>query len=440
MHYARSALAGFLLAAAMAASWTLAHAREAAPAAALDREKVFDAVVSRIEEKFFDGAKLRELKWGERAAAAKPEVLAAPSDADAVRRINDLLGELKTSHTALIMPDDYTYYFLLDVFGGGAADRTDLLARNFWGSGPFYPGIGAFTREVGGKHFVSAVFEGSPAERAGLRYGDEIVSIDGEAYTPVAAFRGKIGRTVALEVRRAADAPPQRLDIAVVPMRPREAMANAMAASARVIERGGKRFGYVHVWGILDADGFKQALAKIEPSDNDEAGPLDGLVVDVRGRVGGGMRVVEQMLEALDGRGQPYWGATRFSEKPLRGRDREDRTTRAGNPPFRGRSILLIDAGTRSAGEILAQGFRRGGFGPIVGTTTAGAVSAASAFVVPGDLLLYVAVTGLAFDGKALEGAGVTPDHRVERPLAYAGGADPVLEAALDLLVKGTAR
>jgi len=55
----------------------------------------------------------------------------------------------------------------------------------------------------------------------------------------------------------------------------------------------------------------------------------------------------------------------------------------------------------------------------------------------PGDLLLYVAVTGHEFDGgQRLEGAGVMPDHRVERPLPYAGGADPVLDAAVGLLAK----
>jgi carboxyl-terminal processing protease len=37
---------------------------------------------------------------------------------------------------------------------------------------------------------------------------------------------------------------------------------------------------------------------------------------------------------------------------------------------------------------------------------------------------------------QPIEGVGVSPDHRVERPLAYAAGADPVLEAAVELLAK----
>jgi carboxyl-terminal processing protease len=54
----------------------------------------------------------------------------------------------------------------------------------------------------------------------------------------------------------------------------------------------------------------------------------------------------------------------------------------------------------------------------------------------PGELLLYVALASHEFDGRLLEGVGVIPDHRVERPLAYAAGADPVLDTAADLLAQ----
>ena len=50
-------------------------------------------------------------------------------------------------------------------------------------------------------------------------------------------------------------------------------------------------------------------------------------------------------------------------------------------------------------------------------------------------------MTGHEFDsGQRLEGTGVIPDHRVERPLPYAGGADPVLDAAVELLAKQKAK
>ena len=69
--------------------------------------------------------------------------------------------------------------------------------------------------------------------------------------------------------------------------------------------------------------------------------------------------------------------------------------------------------------------------GPLIGTPTAGAVSAAQVMRAPYDTLLYVAVSRIKADGKILEGIGVHPDLRVERPLPYSNGADPVLEAAI---------
>src|SRR5262249_51280105 len=110
------------------------------------------------------------------------------------------------------------------------------------------------------------------------------------------------------------------------------------------------------------------------------------------------------------------------------------------NPPLRGRATLLIDHHTRSAAEFMAYGFKRSAFGPLIGTSTAGAASSGALFVMPGDLLLYVAVAGHELNGQPIEGVGVSPDHRVERPLRYAAGADPVLEAAVDLLAKRTPR
>jgi len=156
-----------------------AGAEERAPAVhsepQWDRETVelarlFDAVVETIEKKFFDETLLKRLDWRARANAVRPSVLSAASTEDAAHRINALLSELKTSHTALYTPDEYQYYILLDVLRGDW-ETSDLVSRRFWGSGPYYPGIGAFTLQVEDRHFVDGILEGSPAERAGLKSG-----------------------------------------------------------------------------------------------------------------------------------------------------------------------------------------------------------------------------------------------------------------------------
>jgi carboxyl-terminal processing protease len=113
-----------------------------------------------------------------------------------------------------------------------------------------------------------------------------------------------------------------------------------------------------------------------------------------------------------------------------RNKDAKERVRNA----LRGRTVVLIDHHTRSTAELFVHSYKRERQGPLIGTRTAGAVSAAAAYLMPGGDLLYLAVTGLEIDGEILEGPGVVPDLEVARPLPYANGADPVLDAAVDWL------
>jgi carboxyl-terminal processing protease len=427
--------AGCLLApapAARAETPAAALRSEASPHVDVDFARLFDAVVETIGQRFVDAERLKTIGWQERAQALRQAVISAATLDEAVSLINQLISELKTSHTGLYGPDEYRYYIVLDALRGAGA-TTDLIAERFWGTGPYFPGIGAFTAVVDGRHFVDGILEGSPADKAGLKFGDEIVAVDGQPYRPIAAFRGSIGRTATLEVRRTRDADITRHDVPVIPVVPSVAFSDATRASARVIERNGRRIGYIRVWSLGESWAFREALDTLHPSSGDSR--IDVLIVDMRGRVGGSVGVAGRLLDMLGGAQKPYWGALRFIDRSGKeiaadGRSGSGPTGR----PFPGRSVILIDHQTRSAGEIMAHGYKRSGFGAVIGTPTAGAVTSGSPHAMPGGLVLYVAASALEFDGKRLEGVGVAPDVGVEQPLPYAAGADPVLEAAIEHL------
>ena len=215
-----------------------------------DFGRLFDAVVETTAKNFWDNERLVAIGWKQRAAEVRQSVVEAPSLEEAANRINALLDELKTSHTALLTPDEVNYYILMAVFRGASMPQEEFDDR-FWGAGVTYAGIGHFSARIEGRDFVDALLEGSPAARAGLKVGDELVSVDGAPYHPIRSFRGKVGQEAAVAVRRSDGGPTETLRIKVMSVAPLHAFREATGASARVIERDGRRIGYVHVWASV---------------------------------------------------------------------------------------------------------------------------------------------------------------------------------------------
>lgn len=393
---------------------------------------LFDAVVETTAKNFWDNERLVAIGWKQRAAEVRQSVVEADSLDAAASRINALLDELKTSHTALLTPDDVNYYILMAVFRGASMPQEDF-DNLFWGAGVTFAGIGHFSVRIDGRDFVEALLEGSPAARAGLKVGDELLSVDGASYHPIRSFRGKVGHDVVVTVRRTEGGPSESLRVKVMSIAPLHAFREATGASARVIERDGRHIGYVHVWasvGDESSTALQNALSSLginerasrAKGDKGRSPQLDGLIVDMRGRIGGTASTAKRYLDLLDPRG------------PLLGSRDKSQSSRASTA-LRGRTAVLINHHTRSTAELFVHAYKRERQGPLIGTRTAGAVSAASAFAMPGGNLLYVAVSGLEIDGEVLEGPGVAPDIEVARPIPYAQGADPVLDRAIDVLV-----
>jgi carboxyl-terminal processing protease len=114
--------------------------------------------------------------------------------------------------------------------------------------------------------------------------------------------------------------------------------------------------------------------------------------------------------------------------------------TRIQDVKWRKPVAMLINHGTRSGKEVLAYGFKRYQLGEIIGEQTAGAVLAASAFLMSDGGLLLLAVADVTVDGQRLEGVGVAPTIEVSFDPVYSAGRDPQRDRAVQVLadrVKG---
>jgi C-terminal processing protease CtpA/Prc len=373
---------------------------------------VFDEVARTVFEHFYDPT-LYGLDWNAVTARYRPLAESATSRPERALVINRMLGELHASHTAYFEPSDPAYYDLLDVFSG--ALRQDV--RRLFPDGEIaYWGIGMFTRRIDGQTFVSGALAGLPAHRAGLRVGDEILAADGRPYEPVGSFADKGGVPVVLAIRRTRDGPVRELTVVPERIRPGRAYLTAMAESARIIERNGRRIGYIHVWSYAGSQ--YQALLERELHTGTFK-DADALVWDLRDGWGGAQ---PHYLDVFTGRGPVVELKDRSGKQMLQ------------NVKWRRPVAMLINGGTRSGKEILAYGFKKYGVGELIGTKTTGAVLAARAFVLSDGSLLEVAVNDVAVDGERLEGVGVRPTVEVPFRLPYAQGADPQLERAVAML------
>lgn len=391
-----------------------AEAATAEPQAKSDTD-VFDEAWRLVQNKFYD-RNLLGLDWEAVGNKYRGAYAAAKTNAERSAAINAMLDELGVSHTHHFIKEQPAYYQLVDIFSWPL--RRDI-PKYFSGGAITYSGIGIFTKKIDGKTFVSGVLAGLPADTAGLRVGDEIISADGGSFEPVGSFRGKEGEAVALAIRRDANGPVTTIAVRPQRIKPDDAFESAMRDSARIIEANGRRIGYIHVWSY--AGRSYQEILEAALSDG-KLKDADALIWDLRDGWGGAR---PSFLRIFDPHGPTMILSERNGDTEMVG--------------FRWRKpvVLLTNNGTRSGKEVLTYGFKKNGYGEVVGEPTAGALLAARAFLLSDGSLLILAVNDVTVDGERLEGKGVVPTIEVPFELPYAAGKDPQLNRAISVLSDG---
>jgi C-terminal processing protease CtpA/Prc len=368
------------------------------------------AEIDRIIREGFYDAKLKGVDWSAAVQRASAELAKATTPAEHDAAYDRLLATLQDSHTFRV-----------------PAGR---LPERGWGT------TGLRIGKDGDGYAVKGVLPGSSAERVGMRPGDRVLEIDGVKYGRervnfrdlVFVSEGSPG-TFSTVVWQRAGSPPRTDRLARTLEPPGDAL---VSRSARVIRRGDKAYGYVHLWGmsadtalavvdlLLDRELTARARHNLSGWER-----IDGLLLDARGNSGGyDPNILSTFL-------QGNWSSGDYYTITREGRRLE--------PPAYTRLpvALLVNSGTASAGESLALRFRAHAIGPIVGETTAGMASggAAAERLSDGSTLWYTARAIEGLDGKSYEGAGVEPGVRVaDRPPAAEGQEDAIVEAGIGAL------
>lgn len=227
-----------------------------------------------------------------------------------------------------------------------------------------YFGIGAsiqnYTIGSDTDTFIAATFDKAPANRAGLRFGDRILEVDGVKMSgkPSIDVRDKIrgprGSVVKITVERAADKRVETVGIT------RDAVPQPSIPDAYMIKPG---VGYVDMtrgFNYTTTDELQGAMEGLRSRG------MTSLVLDLRNNPGGFLDQAIHVAEVFLPNGQPI--LTQKGRNGLRDNAYESRNNSPDLTPL----VILINENTASASEIVAGAMQDHDRALIVGKTSFG--------------------------------------------------------------------
>jgi carboxyl-terminal processing protease len=318
----------------------------------------------------------------------------------AIQGMTDSLGD---PYTVFLPPED-------------TKDFEENISGNFQGVG----------MEIGIKDGILSVIsplKGSPAEKAGLKTGDKIITIDGEPALDLSTdqavklIRGAQGTIVKISVLREGNSKPIDFEImrAVIDI---PTVETEIKEDVFVIS--------LYNFYAQAHSKFNEALKEFIKSKKQK------LILDLRGNPGGYLDVAVNMASWFLPLGKPVvredFGDTR-AENIYRSKGYDIFTDNL-------KMVILVDGGSASASEILAGALQEYNIAKLVGTKTYGKGSVQELVPVTKDTSLKVTIAKwLTPYGKSISEGGLTPDFEVKITEAdYKADKDPQMDKAIEIL------
>jgi carboxyl-terminal processing protease len=274
-------------------------------------------------------------------------------------------------------------------------DKEDADAFDEQSSGA-YDGIGVeLLQQPDNTLLVVSPIDDTPAAKAGIKAGDIIIAIDGKPISSkdgMAPLRGEPGSKITLSILR--EGKPKPFDVSLM----RETIRVASVRS-RMLEPG---YGYVRISAFQTdtAASFQAQVDKLQAN-----GKLRGLVLDLRSNPGGlllaAVQVADDLLEKgniVSTRGRISISDSKFDATP---------GDRLNGAPM----VVLVDAGSASAAEVLAGALRDNQRARVVGSRTFGKGSVQTVLPLDnGDSVKLTTARYYTPSGKSIQASGIVPD------------------------------
>lgn len=383
----------------------------------VQRAAIFDKVTRTVEKQYYD-PNFNGTDWPRQAADARDRIIKLTDPEEFESAIHELVRSLGTSHTGFFHRSVRRMPSRLAI--AATFHKIETLSGPVW--------------------YAQDVHEGGPAHNAGLRPSDKLVAINGMPVTVAEQFQFAMGTSIDFVVLRDERELPIRINIP----HPKSRMQPLSQMKSVTASKLDGNMGYLKVPvlpGMLGLD-----VARDLDGAMAELAGCDGLVLDLRGHVGGGLGVL-RLMSHLTARKVPI-GYTVTRKRAERGYRKEDlpkldrlptdlpnllaiaslafrfagRDTSValvseglGEKRWHGRLSVLVNEHTISAGEMVAAFVREYSLGTLIGTKTAGRLVPSSGKTVGhGYVLVLPKARYFGWCGGQVEDRGVATDIRAE--------------------------
>ncbi len=263
---------------------------------------------------------------------------------------------------------------------------------------------------------IIAPIEDTPAFRAGVKPGDQILKIDGQStkgmslMKAVSLMRGPKGTEVTLTLRR--ESAPEPFDVKIK----REIIR---VKSVKDVKLYDNRYGYIRVAQFQEGTSreLSDAMHKLE---KEAPGELEGIILDLRHNPGGLLNEAVKVADLFIDAGLIVYTEGRDESQKQRFLAHTDGTE--PNRPM----VVLVDEGSASASEIVAGALQDHKRAVLVGTRTFGKGSVQT--ILPLDHQSALRLTTARYytpSGRSIQATGIEPDVVVERIVQVAKAERP---------------
>lgn len=287
-----------------------------------------------------------------------------------------------------------------------------------------FGGLGIEITVKDGLLTVVAAIEDSPAYRAGVETGDQIIKIGDEfakslsMVEAVKKMRGPKGTPIAISVHRKGHK--ELINLSIV-----RDVIKVKSVRYRGLE---DRFGYVRLVQFQEdsTDEFVKALAELQKQAKDKK--LQGLVLDLRNNPGGLLNQATRIADLFLKDGVIVYTDGRLESQKQKFYAHDD----GNEPDFP--LIVLVNGGSASASEIVAGAFQDAGRAVVLGTQSFGKGSVQTILPMENGGALRL-TTALYFtkSGRSIQAQGITPDVVVSEKRAGEETQDAVDTEGEDL-------